>query len=174
MTIPTNEYAPFYAPYIEKVPTGNLLEVYQASATENRDFYATVSPEKQNYAYAPGKWTIAEVLQHVIDMERIFAARLLRVGRGDQTPLPGVDQNDYAEAASFELRPYDGLVEEYFLLKQSNLAMAKGFPSNAWARMGNASGNDVSARALFAMLVGHEQHHLRIIRERYFSTSKGA
>ncbi|MEL6804589.1 MAG: DinB family protein, partial [Bacteroidota bacterium] len=98
----------------------------------------------------------------------IFSGRLLRVGRGDKTPLPGFDQNDFAAAASVEVRPYADLVAEYSLLKQANLAMAKGLPASAWTQMGVASGFDVSARGLFAMLIGHEQHHLKVTKERYF------
>ncbi|MEL6667995.1 MAG: DinB family protein [Bacteroidota bacterium] len=167
-SISSDEYAPFYATYIQQVPEGNLFEVYQKSANENEAFYGSVPAEKQAYAYAPGKWTVAEVLQHVIDVERIFSGRLLRVGRGDKTPLPGFDQNDFAAAASVEVRPYADLVAEYSLLKQANLAMAKGLPASAWTQMGVASGFDVSARGLFAMLIGHEQHHLKVTKERYF------
>ena len=167
-SISPTEYAPFYANYIKQVSEGNLFEVYQKSANENEAFYASVPTEKQAYAYASGKWTVAEVLQHVIDVERVFSGRLLRVGRGDKTPLPGFDQNEFAAAASVEVRPYAHLVTEYALLKKANLAMAKGLPKNAWTQMGVASGYDVSARGLFAMMIGHEQHHLRVTRERYF------
>jgi uncharacterized damage-inducible protein DinB len=117
--------------------------------------------------YAPGKWSIKEILGHLTDAERIFAYRLLRVARGDATPLPGFDEKAYVPAARFDERPLRALAAEFRAVRLSSVALASGIPSTSWSMVGQASGKPVSARALVYIIVGHVAHHLGVLRERY-------
>jgi uncharacterized damage-inducible protein DinB len=117
--------------------------------------------------YAAGKWSVKEVLGHITDAERIFAYRLMRIARGDATPLPGFDENAYVPAGDFDARPLLSLAGEFRALRLSTIALIDGLPLDGWVRMGQVSGASVSARALAYVIVGHVAHHTRILRERY-------
>ena len=122
-------------------------------------------------AYAPGKWSIKEVVGHLADIERIFAYRLLRIARGDATPLPGFDENAYVPAGRFDERPLGALLEDCGRCGPSTIALAQGVPADAWNRRGTASNAPFSARALVYIIVGHTTHHARVLRERYLAAS---
>lgn len=162
-----DEYAPFYAGYIAAVPEGDVLDLLRHQTDE---VLATVRPlpaARWRHRYAPGKWSVAEVLGHIMDAERIFAYRALRIARGDQTPLPGFDENAYVPAAAFDDRAPAGLLTEYVAVREATLALFRGLPAGSSDRRGVASNAGVSVRALLYMIAGHERHHLRILHERY-------
>jgi len=161
------EYAPYYGKYVELVPGGDLLETMGHQLDDVWQFFATLPEAKGDHAYAPGKWTIRELLGHVIDTERIFAYRALRIARGDQTPLAGFDENSYAPESLASKRKLVDLAEELALVRRSNLALLKTLTPEVAARMGTASGHPVSVRAIAWIMTGHLLHHTLIVRERY-------
>lgn len=117
--------------------------------------------------YAPGKWSIKEVAGHIVDTERIMAYRLLRIARGDSTPLPGFEQDDYVRDGNFASRTLANLIEEFRLVRAATLALLQGLDGEALVRRGLADGKPVSARALAYIIAGHERHHLDILQQRY-------
>lgn len=161
------EYAPYYARYIERVPPGDIVIVLRDQLEDTRELLRRVPGSRGDHAYAPGKWTIKEVVGHVADAERVFAYRALRIARGDATPLPGFDENAYVPAGHFGDRPLGQLVEEFAAVRTATLALLNGLPAEAWARTGTASDTTVSVRALAAIIAGHELHHRAILEERY-------
>jgi len=162
------EYAPYYKPYIARVPAeGGLLEILERQARETQELLRGLSDEAANYAYAPGKWTIKEIVGHLIDSERIFSYRALRFGRGDATELPGYEQNDYVAAGGFRERTLESLLDEFDLVRRSTVLLLGTMPLEGWTRRGVANGYDVSVRALACITAGHELHHRAILEERY-------
>jgi hypothetical protein len=126
-----------------------------------------LSEEQGNSRYEPGKWSIKELVGHINDAERIFGYRALRIARGDQTPLPGFEQDDFIAGANFDACTLADLTTEFELIRRSNLAMFKQLGDEAWVRRGTASDNTISVRALAYIIAGHEVHHLNILRSRY-------
>lgn len=169
MQIPQDEYNPFYHTYVSKVPDGDLIAQLKRQTAETLALYKSVPEDQWNHGYAPGKWSIKELLVHLMDSERVFAYRALRIARGDQTPLPGFEQDDYIPTSEANLRTVEDLVEEYQNLRASTISLIKSFSSRMLARTGTASGSTVSVRALCAILAGHELHHRGIIEERYLN-----
>lgn len=163
------EYNPYYEKYIARVPEGDLIELLARHADETIALLRHQPPDVADYAYAAGKWTVKQVVGHVCDAERIFSYRLLRVGRGDQTPLASFDENVYAPAGRFELRTLESLLEEFAAVRQSTIALVAGLPDEAWSFSGVASENPISARALAYIIAGHELHHRAILLDRYFT-----
>ena len=127
----------------------------------------SIPSEKGDYRYAPGKWSIKELLGHVIDGERIFAYRALRFGRNDQTALNGFEQDDYVAAGAFDKRELSDLIDEFEEVRRATIHLFRGFDETAWTRRGVASENEVSVRALAYIIAGHELHHMGVLRERY-------
>ena len=119
------------------------------------------------FVYAPGKWTIKQVLGHVLDGERIFAYRAVCVARGETAPLPGFEQDDYVAGGSFNERTLNSLLEELRAVRQSTIALLENLPQQAWMRKGNANKYAVSVRGIAFMVAGHELHHVKILREKY-------
>ena len=126
-----------------------------------------VPESRAGYRYAPGKWTLAEMMVHVADTERVMSYRLLRIARGDQTPLPGFEQDDWVPMSGAATRTLASLATELEAIRAATLALVRGVPPEAWERRGTASGFTFSARALAWVIAGHEQHHLALLRERY-------
>ncbi len=162
-----DEYGAWYAGYVRLVPDGDLLATMLGQLEQVDAFIAAAGEARGDHAYAEGKWTIKEVLAHIIDAERIFAYRALRIARGDQTGLPGFDENAYGAESLAGSRTLASLAEEFALVRRANLAMLRTFPAEVAARRGTASGNPVSVRALAWIMAGHLAHHLKILRERY-------
>jgi DinB superfamily len=162
-----SEYAPFYAGYIAAVPDGDILETLGRQISELRQLVAAIPADRETFRYGEGKWSVREVVGHMIDGERVFSYRALRFSRGDQTPLPGFEENQYVAASTFDRRPLSSLVDELVLLRQANLALLRGFAPEDWTRTGTASGKPVSVRALAFIMAGHVRHHLNILRDRY-------
>ena len=161
------EFAPYYSRYLDLVPDGDVMGTLAAQIHPTLGVLRTISDAGSLKRYAPGKWSVREVVGHLIDTERIFAYRALRFARNDQTPLPGFEQDDYIAPARFDARPWAGLIGEFEAVRNSNLAMFRGFDVEAWMRRGVASGNPMSVRAAAYVIAGHERHHMGVIREKY-------
>jgi transposase len=162
-----SEYAPFYAGYVERVPEGDVLAQLARQLDETRALLGDLPPSRAVHRYAAGKWSVAEVVGHVTDAERIFAYRALRIARGDATPLASFDENAYVPAGSFDRRTLPDLLDELATVRYATLTLMRGLPAEAWARSGVASGRPVSVGALAYIIAGHELHHVAILRERY-------
>lgn len=167
MQIPEQEYAPFYHTYIKTIRE-DVLSVLQKQSIEIPLLIRNTSVEKENYAYAPEKWTVKEVFGHMIDTERVMAYRALRIARADKTPLPGFEENDYAKVARYSERTLTSLADEFETLRKANLFLFESFNEEEKRRMGIASGKDISVRALLGIMAGHVNHHKKILEERYF------
>ena len=162
-----DESAPSYHGYVSEV-AGERLGIYLVDQLEHLARMLTPLDDSAARArYAAGKWSVKEVVGHLSDAERIFAYRLMRIARGDTTPLPGFDENAYVPAGDFDARPLASLLDEFSALRRSTIALVDGLPPDAWARRGQASGATISARALAYIIVGHVTHHVRVLRERY-------
>lgn len=161
------DFAPFYAGYVAAVPDGDVLETLEREGRAFADALAALPADAAARAYAPGKWTLAEVVAHLADAERVFAYRALRFGRGDTTPLPGFDQDLYVPASHAGRRPFPALVAELASLRAATLHLYRGFEPQDWARVGEANGARVTVRALAWIVAGHELHHRAILRDRY-------
>ena len=162
-----SEYAPFYAGYIASLPDGDILDILERQTSELRQLAAAAPADRETFRYGDGKWSVREVVGHMIDGERVFSYRTLRFSRGDQTPLPGFEENQYVAASTFDRRPLSSLIEELVLLRQANLALLRGLAPDDWTRTGTANGHSVSVRALAFIMAGHVRHHLDILRDRY-------
>ena len=161
------EYAPFYQPYIALVPASDLLATLALQSREWKSLLAGLTDAQAEFRYEPGKWSIKEVVGHVADTERIFAYRILRIARGDQTPLSGFEQDDYVREGNFVARKLTDLLDEFASVRHSTLALLRSFGPQAWTRRGNANQREVTVRALGFIIAGHERHHRAIIEQRY-------
>ncbi|RZJ68324.1 MAG: DinB family protein [Flavobacterium sp.] len=161
------EYPAYQKTYIDTVEEIDLIEELEISLHRFIRFAREIPMEKFDYRYAPGKWTIKEIIQHVIDCERIFAYRALAFARNDKTPLPGFEENDYADASDGNSRHLNALLTELSEVRQSNITLFKSFSDEALLRIGNANGNPNSVRALGFAIIGHQNHHQKVYEERY-------
>jgi uncharacterized damage-inducible protein DinB len=163
-----DEYAQFYAGYIQRVPQGTDIFVLLASQPEElRTLLASVSDEAASIRPAEGEWSIKEVMGHICDGERVFAYRALRIARADTTPLPGFEQNDYIEATDFNARRLSDLIEEFSLQRRANLLCFQPLTEVEIMRRGTASNNAISVRAILFILVGHVMHHIESLKTSY-------
>lgn len=163
-----NEFADFYSTYISHVADEySLIEELEISVHRLRNFVQNIPMDKYDYAYTEGKWTIKDILQHLIDSERVFAYRALRFARKDFTPLPGFEENDYAAVAEGCKRSIRDLLTELAIVRESTLCLFKTFSDATLELKGIASGNEMSVRALGFVIIGHQNHHQRIFEERY-------
>lgn len=161
------EYAPYYGHYIDLVPPGDILVALDAQLGETQGFLAEIGEARSLYRYARGKWSIKQVVGHLIDVERVFAYRAMRFARGDGTPLPGIEQDDLVENADFDERPLASLLVEWEHLRRANIALFGSFDEPTLARRGIASECEFSVRAAIFIIAGHELHHMAILRTRY-------
>jgi hypothetical protein len=164
-----DEYSSFFGNYIPLTPEGDLVEILERQGRDTVKLLQTLTEEQGNYRYAPGKWSLKEVIGHVSDNERIMSYRLLRIARGDTTPLPGYEQDLLVPGGSFDSLSLRQLTEDYAAVRQATLTLLRGLTEEAWLRKGTASNTTVSARALACVICGHELHHLAILRERYLN-----
>ncbi|MGA9638185.1 DinB family protein [Flavobacterium sp.] len=162
-----NEYSVFNATYIKAATDGDLYEDLEISLHSFIRFVQNISMDKFDFRYAEGKWTIKEIIQHIIDTERIFSYRALRISRNDQTPLPGFDENEYAENTEANNRHLQGLLTELSIVRQSTLALFKSFSEEQLKRIGVASNHEISVRAIGLIIIGHQKHHQQVFEERY-------
>lgn len=164
----SSEYqSPYYFNYIDRIKSDDLLVYLKEQKDEFLKLLKNIPKEKENYAYAEGKWTIKEVLGHCIDTERIMAYRAFSIARGEQQKLPGFDQDFYVKLGDFENRTVEDLSEEFSLLRESNLYLTKTFTEEMLSRMGTANNQHVSARAVLFVLAGHLEHHVEVLKEKY-------
>ncbi len=161
-----DEYAAFYQKYIDTV-SDNVIAELEHQANSFTTFLKGITQDKASYAYAEGKWTIKELVGHVIDTERIMAYRMLTIGRNDKTSLPGFEENDYVINSHFADRTLESLAEEFAALRKANMYLVKSFNEEEISRTGSANGSPVSVLALIYILAGHLNHHRKIIEERY-------
>jgi uncharacterized damage-inducible protein DinB len=162
-----DEYAEYYGRYIGRVPDAPVLETLERQIARTMEVLRAVPEERGGHRYAPGKWSVKEVLGHVTDVERIFAGRALHFARGETQPLPGMDQDAYVAAADFDRRPLAAILDELEAVRRSSLALFVGFDADTWTRRGVASGYTFTVRAMPWILAGHELHHREVLRERY-------
>jgi uncharacterized damage-inducible protein DinB len=163
----TDEVPSGFRGYIAKVSDRDLGDQLTDQLREVEQLFEQITDQDALARYAEGKWSIKEILGHLSDVERIFTYRLLRISRGDATPLPGFDENAYVPAARSDERPLPMLLTEFRAVRLSTIALLEGLPAEAWARWGETSGNPVTARALAYIIVGHVAHHLGVLRDRY-------
>lgn len=163
----TSEYGKFYANYVDLVSEDNLFDALKESALRSSEFWRSIPNEKAAYRYAEGKWSIKELLQHIIDAERIFCYRALAFARGEQTSLPGYEENDYADNCLANNRSLKDLVDELELVRKSTITLFKSFDESVLGILGKASGSEMSVRAVGFVIIGHEMHHMNVVRERY-------
>jgi uncharacterized damage-inducible protein DinB len=163
----TTEYNPYYGKYLSLVPEGDVVATLSRQIEDTLAFLRGLSEEQADSRYAPDKWSIKEVVGHVLDSERIFGHRLLRFARNDQTALPGYEQDDYVRAGNFGKRSLSDLADEFEHVRRANLLLLRSLDDEAWLRRGVANDSEVSVRALAYILAGHETHHMQIIREKY-------
>jgi len=162
-----NEYASFFARYVALVPETDILAVLEQQVEEIRRLAASVPEERESFRYAEGKWSIREVLGHLVDGERVFGHRAFCISRGEQAALPAFDENQYVAAARSDAIPLRELVDELALVRRSNLQVLRRLAPPEWERVGTASGHPVTVRALAWVMAGHPRHHVDILRERY-------
>jgi len=167
----TNEYDPYYEGYISQIKdSDDLLAIMDRQPEELRAMFAQVPEDRGTHAYADGKWTVKEVLSHIIDGERMFAYRVLRISRGDETPIEGYDQESgYTENSNANDRPFAELLDEFDLTRRSNMLMFRNLSDDAAARIGTANNVRVSARAIAYIMAGHVRHHANVLKERYLN-----
>lgn len=163
-----DEFAGHYATYINQVSNEyNLVEELEISVHRLIKFVQNIPLDKFDYRYAEGKWTIKDILQHLIDAERIFAYRALRFARKDATALPGFEENDYVDQAQAAKRSIQDLLSELAVVRQATLSLFKSLSDEELMQKGIASNNPISVRALGFVIIGHQNHHQRVFEERY-------
>ena len=168
-----SEYAAYYETYVSLVSENDVVAALENQATEMQQLCAGIPEEKGSYAYAEGKLNIRQLLGHIIDGERVFAYRALRFSRSDETPLAGFEENLYNANNNSDSRKIADLIEEFSLLRRSNAIFFANLTDEMWARLGTASDNKISVRAIAFIMVGHVRHHERVLRERYFDYDSG-
>lgn len=161
------EYAEYYETYVSLVDEIDIVSAFQNQLAGLENLFAGIAEEKGAYAYAAGKWSIKELLGHLIDGERIFSHRAFRFSRADQTPLASFEQDDYITHGNFNNRSLADLIEEFSLLRRANIILFKNLSAGAWTRTGTASDAEVSVRALAFIMVGHVRHHTNVLKARY-------
>jgi len=163
----SSEYNPYYSVYINLNEDEDLLTGLRNSSSQTQKFFETIPKNKLEYRYDRGKWSIKEILQHIIDTERVFSYRAMRIARKDNTPLTGFDQDTYVERSDADSRDIKELLLEYRTLRESTIQMFYGFTENMLRNVGEASNSPLSPRAAGFIISGHEKHHCRVIKERY-------
>ena len=165
--LPINEYADFYKSYIQALEDVELIEELEICLHEFIKFVQNIPMDKFDYRYEVGKWTIKEIIQHLIDSERVFSYRALRISRNDKTPLPGFNENEYVDNSNGNVRNLQGLLTELAVVRQATLSLFNSFSQEQLIKIGIASNNEVSVRAIGFIIIGHQKHHQKIFAERY-------
>ena len=163
------DYATPYARYADLVPEEDILGALVSQGAETQKLLATIDEKRGGFRYAPEKWSIRQIVGHMEDSERVFAYRALAFARGEQQPLPGFDENSWMEKAPFDSTTLKQRAESLGLVRRSTIELFRALDDDAWEQRGTASNNPMSVRALAYCTVGHERHHLRVLRERYLA-----
>lgn len=161
------DYNAYYETYISLVKGDDVLAALESNYKNTQHFLKSIPEENGDYRYASGKWSVKQVIMHMSDTERVFAYRALRIARADTTPLPGYDENIWAENYAAEKRTLSDVVEEFLSLRQSTIHLVKSFDEKMFLRKGTANNNPASVIALVYVIAGHELHHLNVLKERY-------
>ncbi len=163
------EYGGHFGTYIDAVPEGNIVDILAEDLKATSEFLSDLPLEKAEYRYAADKWTIKEVIGHIADTERIMSYRLLRIARGDSTPLPGFDQDEYMKHVNFNASSLADLIADYIAVRKATLTLVHSLADEAWGRKGTASNTVMSVKALAYVIAGHGIHHIRIVKDRYLA-----
>jgi hypothetical protein len=164
-----NDYHPAYASYIAGVSETDVLGAMAEQSSETQKFLAGIDESRAGFRYADGKWSIKEVVGHLVDAERVMSYRAMAIARGEAQSLPGFEEDDYVRNAAFDSWRIGDLAEAYALGRRSNLVFFANLPGEAWDRRGMANDWPVTPRALAYIIVGHERHHLNVLREKYLA-----
>ncbi|MDH3457285.1 MAG: DinB family protein [Gemmatimonadota bacterium] len=167
----SGEYDPYFDRYIGLAPEGDIIVQLEAQIGETTRLLDRVPEKRGSFRYAPGKWTLTEVIGHIADTERVFAYRALRFSRNDRTPLPGFEQDDFVAHGAFGTRTLAGVTAELAAVRAATVALFTGLTPAQLVRRGVANNVEMSVRAVPYVLAGHELHHLAIIRQRYLDGS---
>lgn len=171
-TKPANdEYNPYYQQYVGLLPDADVIDILNQQIEATTAFLGTIDETQGDSRYAPDKWTIKEVLGHLIDSERVFGYRAMRFARNDQAPLAGYEQDDYVANGDFASRSLADLAREFEYLRRANILLFQGFSDDAWSRRGTANDSEVSVRALAYIIAGHEAHHVQVLKTRYLGAA---
>jgi hypothetical protein len=162
-----DEHDPYYSKYVALVPDGDIVELLESQMTETQALLSPLDDSHALHRYAPGKWSVKEVVGHLIDGERIFVYRALRAARADQTPVPGFDENTYVPEGKFDRRPLRTLLDELAAARRGTVTFFASVDEEASKRRVVANDRPISTRALAYVIAGHERHHVMILRERY-------
>jgi hypothetical protein len=163
----SGDYDPYYDRYISHFDDEEIIKVLEEQIKSSEEFLRTFSEEHGNYSYADGKWTVKEVIGHLIDTERIMAFRALAFARKEKQPLPGFEQDDYVAAGNFSERTLGDLIDEYLKVRESNIILFKSFDEGILNRRGKASEFEITVLALIYIIAGHEKHHIKFLKKRY-------
>ncbi|MFI5220572.1 MAG: DinB family protein [Bacteroidia bacterium] len=162
-----NEYPEYFGSYISKISGDDLFKIFDDAHGQMTRVVVSLPEEKLNYRYAEGKWSIKEIIGHLIDTERVMSYRALRFARFDNTPLMGFEENDWAKVSNASARIFDDLIDEFNLVRASTIMLFKSFDEKMISSSGEANKKQMSVRAIGYMIAGHELHHLSVIKERY-------
>lgn len=163
----SGDYHSYYQQYIDTLGDVDLMTMMRNQKKNFPQFIKAIDKEKWNYAYALGKWTVAEVLLHVIDAERVFQYRALRIGRKDKTPLPGFDQDAYVPESGAKKRTVKSILDEYDAVRSASVSLFASFDEEVLRRVGTASNASISVGALGFLICGHQKHHRNVLRQHY-------
>ncbi len=155
--------------YIDYVPGGDLVRILEQNMEASIQLAKNIPKEKLSYRYAEGKWSIPEIFVHISDCERIFSYRILRISRGDKTPLAGFEQDEYAKEANVNERNFEDILEEFIAVRRATISLLKSFNNNLIERTGIANNTEISVLKIAYMLAGHEMHHIKVMKEKYLS-----
>jgi len=162
-----NEYPEYYSRYVSRVPEGDVLDTIENQIAETTAFLATIDEKTANHRYTADKWSIKQVVGHLIDIERLFQYRVLAFARRDPAPLPGMEQDDYVDNANFDDRTLAELIDEYRITRQAGLSLFKSFDDDVQMRKGIANEVEFTVRTIPFILAGHDIHHIGVIKDRY-------
>ena len=162
-----DEYAPYFQRYLDNVPEEDILAALKAQSDETSGRLRRIDDERSNFRYAQGKWTIKQVVGHMGDTERILAYRALSIARGETNPLPSFDEDSYVRGADFDSWPFADLVDSLAIIRRANVLMFSHLPDEAWSRRGVSGNSPSTPLGLAYAILGHERHHLRVLREKY-------
>ena len=161
------DYAPFHEGYVSLVKDEEIMDYLHQQGDAFAEFLGNLPKDKEDFAYADGKWTVKQLVQHVIDTERIFAFRLLALSRGEQQPIPGFEQEDYADAVDVSGRSFEDQRKEFLSARDATLTLVNSISPDEAARRGTVSGYPLVARAVPHIIAGHLEHHLRVLHTKY-------
>ena len=167
MLLQAGEYPVYYDQYLSHIQGSDVYALLRVQLNEVEQLSGILDEGRASYRYAEGKWSIKELIGHLIDCERIFGYRALCIARGEQQPLPGFDEDTYVAQARFDNREFVSIVEEFLALRLANIIMFDSLSADALAHTGNANGHSVTVRAIICIVAAHTQHHLTVLRERY-------